>query len=98
MVCEALGLDLQYYCIMRPFHLGFAEQVFLLIQLLPHHKIYFYPNFALPLRAPFDQSPWTKEISMAMSQHVIHFEERPLMCPACDCSFCDHVMGELVDL
>ena len=35
---------------------------------------------------------------MAMSQRVIPFEERPLMCPACDCFFSDHVMGELVEL
>ena len=60
--------------------------------------MYFYLDFELPLRRPFDQSPWTIEISVAMSQRVIPFEERPLMCPACDCSFYDHVMGELVKL
>ena len=83
---------------MRFVYPRFDEQIFLLIQFLPHHKMYFYPNFGLPLRGPFDQSPWTREISMAMSQRVIPFEERPLMCLACDCSFCDHVMGELVEL
>ena len=98
MVCEALGLGPQYYCILCFVHLRFAEWVFLLIQFLPHSKMYFYPNVGLPLRGPFDQSPWTREISMAMSRHVIPFEERPLMCPACDCYFCDHVMGELVEL
>ena len=98
MVCEALGLGPQYYCILRSVHLGFAERVLLLIQFLPHHKMYFYPNFGLPLRGPFDQSPWTREISVAMSWRVIPFEERPLMCPACDCCFCDHVMGELFEL
>ena len=71
---------------------------FSLIQFLPHHKMYFYPNFGLPLRGTFDQPPRTREISAAMSQHVIPFEERPLMCPTCDCSFCDHVLGELVEL
>ena len=60
--------------------------------------MYFYPNFGLLARGPFDQSPWTREISVAMPQCVIPFEERPLMYPACDCSFCDHVMGELVEL
>ena len=79
-------------------HPRFGGQVFLLIQFLPHHKMYFYPNFGLPLRGTFDQSPQTREISMAMPQRAIPFEERPLMCPACDWSFCDHVMGELVDL
>ena len=79
MVCEALGLGPQYYCIMRYVHPGFAKRVFLLIHSLPHRKMYFYPNFGLPLRGPFDQSPRTREISVAMSQCVIPFEERPLM-------------------
>ena len=52
MVCEALGLGPQYYYIMSV-HPGFVEWVFLLIQFLPHHKMYFYPNFGLPLRVPF---------------------------------------------
>ena len=60
--------------------------------------MYFYPNFVLPLRGLFDQSPWTSKISVAMFEHVIPFEERPMMFPACDCSFYDHVMGELVEL
>ena len=60
--------------------------------------MYFYPNFGLPLRGAFDQPPMTREISVAMSQRVIPFEESPLMCLSCDCSFCDHVMGELVEL
>ena len=60
--------------------------------------MYFYSNFGLQLRGLFDQSPYTREISVAMSQWIIPFEERPLMCPACDCCFCDHVMGELVEL
>ena len=98
MVREALGLGPQYYCIMRSAHPGFTERVFLLIQFLPHRKMYFYPNFGLPLKGPFDQYPRTREISVAMSQRIIPFEERPLMCPACDCLFCDHVMGELVEL
>ena len=98
MVREALGLGPQYYCIMRSVHPRFAERFFLLIEFLPHHKMYFYPNFGLPLRGPFDQSPWTREINVANSQCVIPFEERTLMCPACDCSFCDHVMGGLVEL
>ena len=67
MVCEALGLDPQYYCIMRSPHPEFVEWVFLLDQFLPHQKMYFYPNFGLPLRGPFDQSPHTREISVAMS-------------------------------
>ena len=98
MVCEALGLGPQYYCIMRSVHPGFAERVFLLIQFLSHHKMYFYHNFGFLLRGLFDQSPRTREISLAISQCVIPFEERPLMCRACDCSFCDHVMEELVEL
>ena len=98
MVCEALGLGHQYYGIMRSVCPGFAERVFLLIQFLPHLKMYFYPNFGLPLRGPFDQSPRTREISVAMSQRIIPSKKIPLMCPACDCSFCDHVMGELVEL
>ena len=65
---------------MRSAHPGFAKQVFLLIQFLPHNKMYFYPNFGLPLKGPFDESPRTKEISVAMSQHIITFEERLLMC------------------
>ena len=60
--------------------------------------MYLYPKFGLPLRGPFDQSPCTREISVVMSQRIIPFAERPLMCPACDCCFCDHVMGELVEL
>ena len=59
--------------------------------------MYFYANFRLSLRGPFDQTQ-AREISVAMSQCVIPFEERPLMRPACDCSLCDHVMGELVEL
>ena len=98
MVCEALGLGPQYFCIMPSVHPRFAEQVFLLIQFLPHRKMYFFPNFGLSLRGPFDQSPRTREISITMSQCVIPFEGRPLMCPACDCCFCDPVMGELVQL
>ena len=98
MICEAFGLGPQYYCIMRFAHPRFAKQVFLLIQFLPNSKMYFYPNFGLPLRGPFDQSSWTREISVAMSQRVIPFEERPLMSPICDCSFYDHAMGELVEL
>ena len=98
MICEVLGLGPQYYCIMRSSHLGFAKRVFLLIQFLPHSKMYLYPNFGLPLRGPFDQPPWTREISVAMSQRVIPFQERPLMSPTCNCSFCNHIMGELVKL
>ena len=60
--------------------------------------MYFYPSFGLALRGPFDQFPRTREISVAMSQRIIPFEERTLMCLPCDCSFCDHVMGELVEL
>ena len=60
--------------------------------------MYFYPKFGLLLRGPFEQSPQTRKISMAMSQRVIPFEERPLMCPACDCCFYNHIMGELVEL
>ena len=98
MVCEALGLGPQYYCIMRSGHPGFAEQAFLLIQFLHHSKMYLYPHFGLPLRGPFDFSPHTREIRDAMSQHVIPFAEMPLMCPACDSCFYDHVLGELVEL
>ena len=98
MVHEALGLGPQYYCIMRSGHIGFAERVFLLIQFLPHSKMYLYPNFELPLRGPFDQSPCTREIREAMCQHIIPFAKIPLMCPACDSCFCDHVVGELVEL
>ena len=98
MVCEALGLGPQYYCIMRSSHPGFAERVFLLIQFLPHSRMYLYPNFGLPLRGPYDQSPRTREISVVMSQRIIPFAKRPLMCPAYDSYFCDHVMVELVEL
>ena len=98
MIREALGLGPQYYCIMQSAHLGFAEQVFLLIQFLPHNKMYFYPNFGLPLKGPLDQSPHTREISVAMSQHIIPFAKRPLMCQACDSCLCDHVMEGLVKL
>ena len=71
MVHESLGLGPQYYCIMWSVHPVFVERVFLLIQFLPHCKMYFYPNFGLSLRGPFDQSPRTREISVAMSQRVI---------------------------
>ena len=98
MVCEALGLGPRYYCIMQSAHPRFAERVFLLIQFLPHHKMYFHPNFGLPLRGPLDQSPGTREISVAMSQRIIPFEERPLMCQACDSCFCDHVMEGIAEL
>ena len=77
MVCEALGLGPQYYCIMWSTHYGFAKRVFLLIQFLLDNKMYFYPNFGLPLRGPFDQSPRIREISVAMSQRIIPFEEGP---------------------
>ena len=98
MVYEALGLGPQYYCIMRSSHLGFAERVFLLIHFLPNSKMYLYPHFGLPLRGPFDFSSHTREIRDAMSQRIIPFVEMPLMCPACDSCFCDHVVGELVEL
>ena len=80
MVCEAFGLGPQYYYIMRSAHPRFAERVLLLIQFLPLNKMYFYPNFRLLLRGPFDQSPYTRELSVAMSKRIISFEERPLMC------------------
>ena len=96
MVCEVLGLGPQYYCIMRSTHPGFAERVFLLIQFLPHSKMYLYPNFGLPLRGPFDQSLWTREISVAVSQRIIPLEKRLLMFQACDFPFCDHVMEGIV--
>ena len=98
MVCEALGLGPQYYCIMQSTHPGFVEQVLLLIQFLPHSKMCFYPHFGLPLRGPFDQSPCTREIREAMCQRIIPFSELPLMCLACDSCFCDHVVGELIEL
>ena len=98
MVREALGLGPQYYCIMWSGHPGFVERVFLLIQFLPHSKMCFYPHFGLRLRGPFDQSPCTREIREAMCQHIIPFTKMPLMCPACDSCFCDHVVGELVEL
>ena len=98
MVCEALDLGPQYYCMMQSSHPGFAKQVFLLIEFFPHHKMYFYPNVGLPLRGPFDQSLCTREINLAMSQHISPFEERPLMCKACDSYFCNHVMERLVEL
>ena len=60
--------------------------------------MYFYPNFGLTLKGPFDQSPQTREISVAVSRRVIPFEERPLMYLVYDCCFCDHIMGELVEL
>ena len=98
MVCEALGLGPQYYCIMWFGHPSFAERVFLLIQFLPHSKMYLYPHFGLPLRGPFDQSPHTREIREAMCQCIIPFSKLLLMCRACDSCFCDHVVGELVEL
>ena len=73
MVCEALGLGPQYYCIMWSGHPRFAKQVFLLIQFLPHSKMYLYSRFGLPLRGPFDQSPRTRELREAMCQHIIPF-------------------------
>ena len=98
MVREALGLGPQYYCIMRSYHPGFAERVFLLIQFLPHAKMYLHPHFGLPLRDPFEQSAHTREIRDAIAQRIVPFSKLPLMCPACDTCFCDHVVGELVEL
>ena len=98
MVCEALGSGPQYYCIMCFVQRGFAEWVFLLIHFLHHHKIYFYPNFGLPLRGPFDQYPWTRKIGVAMSKHIRPLAKRPLMCHTCDSCFCDHVMEGLLVL
>ena len=83
---------------MRSYHPGFAERVFLLMQFFPHAKMYLYPHFGLPLKGPFDQSPHTREIRYPMSQRIFPFSELPLMCPACDSCFCDHVVGELVEL
>ena len=80
MVCESLGLGPQYYCIMRFFHRGFSERVFLLIQFLPHAKMCLYPHFGLPLRGPFEQNPHTREIRDAISQRIVPFEELALMC------------------
>ena len=57
-----------------------------------------YPHFGLPLRGPFEQNPHTREIRDAMVQRIVPFSELPLMCPACDTCFCDHVVGELVEL
>ena len=59
--------------------------------------MYLYLNFGLSLRDPFDRSPCTREISVAMSQCIIAFEEMHLMCLSCDSSFRDHVMGEVVN-
>ena len=98
MVREALGLGPQYYYIMRSYHPSFAERVFLLIQFLPHSKMYLYPHFGLPLRGPFEQNPHTREIRDAISQRIVPFEELALMCQACDSCFCDHVMEGLVEL
>ena len=68
------------------------------MQFLPHSKMCLYPHFGLPLRGPFDFSPHTREIRDAMSRRIVPFEDLPLMCPACDSCFCDHVVGELVEL
>ena len=67
MVIEAMGLGPRYYCILRSSHPGFLERAFLLTQFLPHQRMYFYPNFGLPLSDSFDRSPHTKAISVAMS-------------------------------
>ena len=52
MVMEALDLGPTYYCVMRTFNPGFSERLFLLIQFLPHQKIYVYPYFGSPFRGP----------------------------------------------
>ena len=98
MVREAMGLGPRYYCIIRTLYPAFSERVFLLLQFLPHQKMYLYPHFGLPLRGPFNQSPHTREIGNAITQCIIPNEERPNMCPACNSCLCNHAMESLADL
>ena len=92
MVTEALGLGLQYYCVMRTLARGFSEQVYLLAQFLPHKKICIYPDFGLPLRGLFLSSPHTTEIGNAITNQRISIDQRPDECFHCETCFCDHVM------
>ena len=55
-VLEALGLGTPYYCVQGSHHPHFSNRLLLLLQFLPHEKVYIYPYFGLPLRGPFDRS------------------------------------------
>ena len=98
MAAEALGLGPQFYCVMQMSNRGFFERLFLLLQFLPHQKIYLHPHFGLRLSGPFNRSLYASQVGVAISQRVIPMDERPNTCPICDTCFCDHAMDRLVEL
>ena len=95
MVMEALDLGPTYYCVIRSFSPGFFERLFLLVQFLPHWKMYLHTVYGLPLGGPFNNSPMLIEIGCDIYQRCIPQAERPLYCPACNDYYCDHAMDGL---
>ena len=95
MVMEALGLGPTYYCVMRTFNPGFSERLLLLIQFLPHQKIYVYPYFGSPFRGPFDRSVRLSQLGSEIYHRRLPPTETPHHCPACNDCFCDHAMDGL---
>ena len=98
MVIEALGLGPRFYCVMRTYTRGFSERLFLLLQFLPHERIYLELDFGLLLRAPFDMSAHVRQVGEAICQRILPNDEVPNTCLVCNTCLCDHVMEGLVDL
>ena len=95
MVMEALDLGPSYYCVMRTINPGFTERLFLLLQFLPHQKMYVYPYFGLPFRGPFDRSVRLSQMGFEIYRRRLPLGEMPNYCPACNDCFCDHAMDGL---
>lgn len=98
MVMEALGIGPTYYCVQRTFNQGFSERLYLLLQFLPHHKIYVFPYYGHPFGGPFDNSVRNSVIGSEIYLRRLPEEELPYYCPACHDCFCDHAMDELEEV
>ena len=96
MVMEGLGLGPAHYCVMRTFVPAFSDRLFLLLQFLPHHKIYVFPYFGGPFRGLFDISVRTSMIGSEIYRRRLPEGEFPQYCPACHDCFCDHAMDGLI--
>ena len=95
MVMEALDLGPTFYSVMRIFNPGFSERLFLLIQFLPHQKIYVYPYFGSPFRGPFDRSVWLSQLGSEIYRRRLPLAKMPHYCLVCNDCFCDHAMDGL---
>ena len=95
MVMEALDLGPSYYYVIRSFCPSFFDRLFLLVQFLPHRKMYLHSIYGLPLGGPFNNSPRLIQIGRDIYQRRIPQAESPMYCPACNDRYCDHAMDGL---